>query len=111
MPFKREITSYSELTSLLSEKGRFHFLYMTLPDCGVCDVVRPKIEEMLSRHPELEGSYINLACDPAIGGQHSVFSVPAVLIFRDGRELFREARYLVIDVIEPQIERILLNFS
>ena len=111
MSFKAKITDYEKLETLLDENSQFHLLYMTQPDCGVCDVVRPKVEEMLGRHKEIDGYYIDLKDDPRIGGQFSVFTVPALLLYRDRRELFREARYIVLDVIEPQLERILDNFS
>ena len=107
MSFKSEIKSYEQLEGILSEKSRFQLLYMTQPDCGVCDVVRPRVEEMLGRHPELEGYYINLQENPMIKGQFSVFTVPALLVYRDGKELLREARYIVMDVIEPRLERII----
>ncbi len=111
MSFKQKITDFEQLETILQEDSQFHLLYMTQPDCGVCDVVRPRVEEMLSRHPEINGYYIDLSSDPKIGGQYSVFTVPALLLFRDRRELFREARYIVLDVIEPQLERIVENFS
>ena len=111
MSFKQKITDFEQLETILQEDSQFHLLYMTLPDCGVCDVVRPRVEEMLARHPEINGYYIDLSNDPKIGGQYSVFTVPALLFYRDRRELFREARYIVLDVIEPQLERIIENFS
>ncbi|MDC7220954.1 MAG: thioredoxin family protein [Spirochaetales bacterium] len=111
MPFKEKVTGYERFLDIIAVPSQFQLFYFTHPDCGVCHVVKPNVEALLERHPQLEGYHVDLADDPRIGGQTSVFMVPALLLFRDGRELFREAKYIVIDVIEPQLERIIDNFT
>ncbi|MDC7224676.1 MAG: thioredoxin family protein [Spirochaetales bacterium] len=106
MPFKERGRSFERFQEILGEAGRFQLFYFTHPECGVCHDVMPRVEELLGRHSLWEGYHVDLADDPRIGGQFSVFTVPALLVYREGREVFREARFIVIDLIEPQLERL-----
>ena len=106
MAFNEIVTDYSRLTEILEHRDRLIFLYMTMPDCGVCDAVKPRVEEMVGRCPGIDAYHVDMARDPKISGQLSVFIAPAVLVFHNGREMFREARFIVVDVIEPVISKL-----
>jgi thioredoxin 1 len=68
-------------------------VYFSGPDCNVCKVLRPKLMELAhARYPEMERIYVNVAAQPALGVTHSVFAVPTVLVFLEGREFARKSR-------------------
>jgi thioredoxin 1 len=68
-------------------------VYFSGPDCNVCKVLRPKLMELAqTRYPEMERIYVNVAAQPALGVAHSVFAVPTVLVFLEGREFARKSR-------------------
>jgi len=59
-------------------------------NCGVCQVVWPKLQQQLStRWPDLTLRYIDCEKDPQACAQSQVFSLPVVRLFFDG-QLFLE---------------------
>lgn len=68
-------------------------LYFGGEDCNVCQIMRPKIRELLqTRYPRIEWQYIDAQGQAEIAAQYSVFSVPTVIAFFDGQESLRRAR-------------------
>lgn len=63
------------------------------PDCGVCASLRPKVLALLAESfPQLESAYVDCARSPDVAAQAGVFSVPAVIVYLDGREFVRRVR-------------------
>ncbi|MDT8718756.1 thioredoxin family protein [Clostridium sp. 19966] len=42
---------------------------------------------------------------PSIAGKFSVFALPCILIFLEGKEILREARFISINELEGKIKR------
>ena len=56
------------------------------PDCGVCQVLKPKIMKMIeNRFPRISAYYIDCAESPEICAQHRVFSLPVVKVYIEDR--------------------------
>lgn len=73
--------------------ARAALVYFSGPDCNVCKVLRPKLMQLaMERYPEMERVYVDVAANPALGVAHSVFAVPTVLVFLEGREFARKSR-------------------
>jgi len=111
MAFYNKLHSYNEIESVIQEENGLALFYFSSPDCGVCSVIKPKIQDLLKRYPVIRGYDINLKDDPLISGQLSLYSLPAVLVFSEGREVLREARFIVMDLLEPKITRLLGNIG
>lgn len=80
--------------------------YLSTPQCNVCKVLKPKVMEMLENEfPKMEFNYIDLDEAKEIAGQLSVFSVPTILIYFDGKETIRASRNVNIEVLRDQINR------
>jgi len=77
----------------------------TTPDCGVCNALKPKIAELAELHPRLTVRYIDLEAHPEAGGQYGVFVVPVLLLFVQGRETLRLARYFGMHELEEPVAR------
>ena len=81
-------------------------VYFTGADCGVCKVVEPKLHSLLSADfPHLPCARIDAQTLREIAAQHSVFSVPTVLVFIEGREAFRWARNFSLGQIRDALRR------
>jgi thioredoxin 1 len=81
-------------------------LYFSHQNCGVCKVLRPKVEEMIGEHfPKLTFSYVDIEKDPVIAAGHSVFTVPVILVFFEGQEFYRFARGIGVGELQQRIER------
>jgi thioredoxin-like negative regulator of GroEL len=80
-------------------------LYFSRPDCGVCDALRPRIEGMLEDYPGVDSWFVDLDAHPEQSGQFTIFTIPAVVLFVQGRETVRYARYLSVDEVESSVAR------
>lgn len=80
-------------------------LYIASKGCGVCDVIFPRLTQLLESYPRLRGFKIELDQVPDISGIFHVFSIPCVLLYIQGKETVREARYIIIERLQEQLER------
>ena len=72
--------------------------------CSMCDTI---LKTMESNIPNLDKINIhNIYIDDVeeFRGQHTIFSVPTVLIFSKGKELLRESRYINYGKIQRLID-------
>ena len=76
------------------------------PHCGVCTVMRPRIEALLAqRFPGLPLAYLSCEDAPETCAQHGVFSLPAIKLFLDGRVWLEMARSFSLKELEAGLER------
>lgn len=84
-------------------------LYFSAEPCTVCHAMLPKLQKALLEMEDAEEGQdyhlfvIESEKHPEICGQLLVFTVPALLIFWEGREVLRESRFMDL----KQIKRIL----
>ncbi len=87
-----ELESLGQLDQLLQEHTGL-LLYFSTPQCNVCKVLRPKLTALFEEHyPEICHCYVDITVVPEISGQYSVFAVPTILLFLEGREFVRKSR-------------------
>lgn len=99
------ITSLEQMNSVINSNPAVLF-YCSTPDCGVCKSLKPKVIALANDNfPKMGLYYIDLDSVPEIRGQLSVFAVPAVLVFINGRETIREARNFGIMELGRSIDR------
>lgn len=87
------------------QEGSMKLLYLSRPECGVCTVVKSKVEKILERYEKLEGMYVNMDEIPQSAGEYSLFTIPGILLYIDGKEMIREARYFSMEELESRIDR------
>lgn len=80
-------------------------LYVSSEKCGVCNVIFPRLTHMLKSYPAVMAVQINIDEAPLITGEYNIFTIPCVLVFIEGKEVIREARYINIKEIEEKIAR------
>lgn len=85
--------------------GRMRLLYISRPSCGVCTAVKPKVIDIIEKYEGLEGTYVDLDRIPEAAGEFSIFTIPGILLYIDGREMIREARFISIEELESRIDR------
>ena len=100
----KSINSMVEIDNF-TESGDMRMLYLSRPDCGVCVALIPKIEKMIEEFPTLESRYIDLDEIPEAAGKFSIFTIPGILVFIQGKETIRKARYVSIDELQGEIKR------
>lgn len=81
-------------------------VYFSAPACGVCHVLRPKLEERFAENfPDIKLVHIDSSEHPDISAYFSVFTAPTVLVFLQGKEFARESRNLSVDHFIEKIRR------
>lgn len=87
-------------------KHRAVCFYLSTPGCNVCKVLKPKIIEMLENDfPEINFCYVDLSEAKEISGQLSVFAVPTILVYFEGKETIRSSRNVHLIELREQIDR------
>lgn len=80
--------------------------YFSHDKCNVCKTLKPKLSEEFTKHfPLIEQVYVDVEKLPDLAAQQSVFTVPVILIFFEGRETFRKARNVGIDELLNLVDR------
>ncbi len=99
------IKSIGDVEKLIRESPAV-LLYISKEGCNVCRELKPKIVKLLdSNFPKIKFQYIDIDLLKEAAGKYSVFAVPAILVFFEGKEFFREGRNLGIEQLREKIER------
>ncbi|MGD9605241.1 MAG: thioredoxin family protein [Bacilli bacterium] len=69
-------------------------VYFTTPSCSVCKAFFPKLQTFLNKITNIELIKINIEQHPLLRGQLLIFSVPTLIVFIDGKEVWRQSRFL-----------------
>ncbi len=81
-------------------------LYFTTMDCAVCKSLKPKVQKLLeTQFPMIFFFEIDCQQQPEVAGQFSVFTIPTVLCFFEGRETIRLARHFSMGEFAELLER------
>lgn len=99
----RAVTSYAEFSDVVSS-SKAVLLYISSPGCSVCHALLPQVNTLLKEFPEVTPLYANTGLAPDIAGQFTVFSVPAILFFVCGKEVFRVVRFVPIGGLRKNIK-------
>lgn len=85
---------------------RFSFIFISREECGVCHALLPQVVELLQRFPGIQLGHIDAGVVEEIAGQLMIFTVPVLLLFVDGKEYIREARFVHMEMLEEKISKI-----
>jgi thioredoxin-like negative regulator of GroEL len=81
-------------------------LYFSAPACSVCHALKPKLTEaVMENFPTFVIESIDISETPEIASHFSVFAIPTVLIFFQGREFLRKSRHMSVGEVIDAIER------
>ncbi len=81
-------------------------VYFSAPACNVCHVLKPKLIEALEKNfKEFKVESVNISTEEDIAPHFGVFTVPAILIFLEGKEFFRKSRNMSVNEVVREIKR------
>ena len=81
-------------------------IYFSGEDCSVCKVLKPKIEEEISKNfPRIKLFEVKADLYKEIASNFSVFSIPTMLVFFDSKEFFRRGRNLSVSEFVNELKR------
>jgi thiol-disulfide isomerase/thioredoxin len=100
-----KISDISSLNLLIQSKPAL-MIWFSHDDCSVCKSVLPKIHMMRDDcFPAIEIAYCDTLINPEIAAHYSIFTVPALLLYFEGREYIRTARNINTTQLQQQIDR------
>ena len=79
-------------------------IYITSRDCNVCKSIFPNLEKLISGFPKSEFYRVETDEFPQVAGEFMIFTVPALLIYSQGKELYRAARFIKLQEVEELLE-------
>jgi thioredoxin-like negative regulator of GroEL len=81
-------------------------VYFSTPECNVCKVLKPKFKELLNdEFPKISFAYVNVSDAIELAAQNSVFTVPTIVFFFDGKESLRKSRNINLDELKKELRR------
>jgi thioredoxin-like negative regulator of GroEL len=81
-------------------------LYFSAPTCNVCHALKPKLVDAIEKNfSTFEIVSIDISQTPEIASHFSVFAIPTLLIFLDGKEFLRKSRHMSVDEVIAAIKR------
>ncbi len=75
--------------------------------CAPCTAIRQRIEQWLENYPIVSYRYMSIDDNPEIAAEYNIFSVPAVVVFIDGKLSICESGYFSLDDVLTRTERYL----
>ena len=100
-----KIKNFEELKNNLETKDRV-LVFVTNDACSVCHADLPRVDALAAKKGIL-AYYVDIAVQPLIAGQFSLFSVPAVLLFVKGKEYHRQVHFINFKDLEYRIDEIM----
>jgi thioredoxin-like negative regulator of GroEL len=91
--------------TLLSSHPAF-MLYFYNDTCGVCKTLQPRVELLVNeKFPEIRFILVNAQESREMAGQLRMLSVPGIVLFMDGREVFRANGMISMEELQARIAR------
>ncbi|MHA6252499.1 thioredoxin family protein [Oceanobacillus sp. CAU 1775] len=82
------------------------FVYISRTGCSVCHALLPQVEELMEKFPEIRLGHVNSAEVEEVAERFTVFAVPALLLFVEGKEYLREARIVHMSLFQDRVQKI-----
>ena len=78
------------------------------PWCGPCRLVSPVVESFGDKHGErISVAKVNTDENQQLAMRYSIFSIPTLIVFQDGREAARLVGYMPQEVMEERLVQFL----
>jgi thioredoxin 1 len=78
------------------------------PWCGPCRLVSPVVEAIAEKNREkLATAKVNTDENQQLAMRYSIFSIPTLIVFKDGREATRLVGYMPQEVMEERLRQYL----
>ena len=99
------LTSMKELDKEVLENPML-LAYSSGGKCSVCTVLKGKVKIMMHKYPKMKAVEIDGDKNPEITSQLSIFTLPSIIIYINGKEALREARNISLELLDEKIERL-----
>jgi len=81
-------------------------VYFSAPTCNVCHALKPKLLEAIEKNfKDFKIVSVDVSTCQDVSAHFSVFAIPTVLVFLDGKEFLRKSRHMSVDEVIREIKR------
>ncbi len=102
----RELHSIESIDKALANEEAM-LLYISAPKCNVCEVLKPKVEELIQNSfPKIATYEANIQRVPELAARFNILSAPVILLFFEGKEFAREGRNVSSKLFGQKIAKI-----
>lgn len=98
------VQSLKELQDTI-DRNSLLLVYMSAEHCGVCSVISPRLESLVEKYSSLKAIKVQADILPAVSAALGVFTIPCILVYIEGKEAVRQARYIHLEELEQQLDR------
>ncbi len=100
-----QVSINNDIDEIIST-GEPVLIYFSGENCSVCQVLKPKIDEVIPQNfPKMKTYEVKADLYKEIASSFSVFSIPTILVFFDSKEFFRKGRNLSISQFVNELKR------
>ncbi len=100
-----DINSIEEFDQFIADNSGA-VIYFSTPECNVCKVLKPKLQELLNEDfPEMKFGYVNCNEVKGLAAQKSIFTVPTILFYLEGKEFIRKSRNINLSELYRELDR------
>ncbi|GIP25965.1 thiol reductase thioredoxin [Paenibacillus sp. J23TS9] len=99
----QHVTNLNQIKDQI-QQASLTLLLIKTDHCGVCDSVMAKLDDKLPSFPQVKGIYIRMEEAPEVSGEYLVFTAPTLLLFMEGKEVFRQSRFILMGDVEKQLQ-------
>lgn len=100
----KHLTKIQDIEQTIAD-NRLCLFYIKAPDCGVCNVMLGKVEDIANSFPSLCSFYTDIIEEPLIASHFLVYSGPTVLLLMEGKEAYRGSQFIDLDELRYNINR------
>lgn len=94
-----------ELKEIINSESAVAVFYST-EKCTVCHVLLPKLQELFSKEfSKIHFIHIDMNIMPKASAEFRVFNAPTLLVFFEGKEVFRKSSNMGVGEIEQVVKR------
>jgi thioredoxin-like negative regulator of GroEL len=86
-------------------------LYISRPNCAVCHALLPQVKEVLKEYTGIVSVHADADEIPELAGEYSIFTVPVLIVFIEGKEMMRKARFIPINELNQGLFRLVTMYE
>jgi len=100
------IQSLNEIEKLKEQTASF-CIYFSSPNCGVCQVLKPKIISLMKdKYPKIKTYQVDTASYPEIAAQLGFYTNPSFIVYLNGQEYLRKSRSISVQELDESLARL-----
>ncbi|ATD55029.1 thioredoxin family protein [Clostridium chauvoei] len=100
------LNNMKELKEFIN-KNSLSCIYFSTNTCTACQALKPKIESLVNKFECIQISEVKADKSLEVSAQLNLFMLPAIIFFIDGKESFRESKYISILELESKLNRLI----